>query len=106
MQHKDDEFPKYTAILMLNKTLICRLDYHAGHRRECKKEFFINNIYNDLHLHLYCEDCVREDFKPESFILSINEKKLKSFNFKCFVTLFCEIINLESRLDCQRSLFS
>jgi len=107
LQHNnDEEFPKYTAILMLNKTLICRLDYHDGHRRSCKKEIFIEEIYEDLHLHLYCEECIRERFKNEAFVLSIKQEKLLNFDFKCFVTLFCEIINLGCSLDCQRSLFS
>lgn len=107
LQHNnDDEFPKYTAILMLNKTLICRLDYHDGHRRSCKKEIFIEEIYEDLHLHLYCEECIKERFKSEAFVLNIKQEKLMNFDFKCFVTLFCDIINLRCSLDCQRSLFS
>ena len=40
--NNDDEFPKYTAILLLEKTNICRLDYHDGHRRKCKKEIFLD----------------------------------------------------------------
>lgn len=106
LQYKDDEFPKYTAILMFGKTLICRLDYHDGHRRKCKKEIFIDEMYDDLHLHLYCEDCVKEQFRPEAFVLNIKQNKLMNFDYKCFVTLFCKIINLECSLDCQRSLFT
>ena len=107
LQHNnDEEFPKYTAILRFNKTLICRLDYHDGHRRKCKKEIFLDELYDDLHLHLYCEDCIKERFKSEAFVLSIKQEKLPSFDFKCFVALFCEIITLDAKLDCQRSLFS
>ena len=107
LQHNnDDEFPKYSAILLLNKTLICRLDFHDGHRRSCKKELFEDSIYDDLHIHLYCEECIKERFKSDAFVLNIKETKLITFDFKCFVTLFCQIINLKSNLDCQRSLFS
>jgi hypothetical protein len=106
-QHNnDEEFPKYTAILMLNKTLICRLDYHDGHRRSCKKEIFIDEMYEDLHIHLYCEECIQQRFKSEAFVLNIKQEKLINFDFKCFVTLFCKIINLGCKLDCQRGLFS
>jgi len=107
LQHNnDEEFPKYTAILLLNKILICRLDYHDGHRRKCKKELFLDDIYDDLHLHLYCEACIKERFKSDAFVLNIKEQKLLNFDFKCFVTLFCQIISLSSNLDCQRGLFS
>ncbi len=107
LQHNnDEEFPKYTAILMLNKTLICRLDYHDGHRRKCKKEIFVDELYDDLHLHLYCEDCVKERFKSDSFVLNIKKERLLNFDFKCFIVLFCKIITLEAKLDCQRGLFS
>jgi len=104
--NNNDEFPKYTAILLLNKTLICRLDYHDGHRRQCKKEIFLDNLYNDLHLHLYCEECIKERFKSDAFVLNIQENKLPNFDFKCFLTLFCKIISLPNTLDCQRGLFS
>jgi len=107
LQHNnDDEFPKYTAILLLNKTLICRLDYHDGHRRGCKKELFLDDIYDDLHLHLYCEECIKERFKSDAFVLNIKEEKLLNFDFKCFVALFCKIISIPNTLDCQRGLFS
>jgi hypothetical protein len=104
--NNDDEFPKYTAILLLEKTNICRLDYHDGHRRKCKKEIFLDEIYEDLHLHLYCEKCIRERFKSDAFVLNIKQERLMNFDFKCFVALFCEIINLGYALDCQRSLFA
>jgi hypothetical protein len=107
LQHNNnDEFPKYSAVLILNKTLLCRLDYHDGHRRSCKKEIFLDELYDDLHLHLYCEECIKESFKNDSFVLNIKEDKILTFDFKCFVTLFCNIINLKSKLDCQRGLFS
>lgn len=104
--NNDDEFPKYTAILLLNKTLICRLDYHDGHRRKCKKELFLDAIYDDLHLHLYCEECIKERFNKDAFVLNIKEHKLLNFDFKCFMALFCKIISLPNTLDCQRGLFS
>ncbi len=107
LQHNNsDEFPKYTVILLFQKTLICRLDYHDGHRRKCKKELFLDELYEDLHLHLYCEDCLKEGFSVDNFVLNIKEEKLLNFEFICFVALFCKIVNLEHRLDCQRGLFS
>jgi len=107
LQHNNnDEFPKYMANLFFDKTSICRLDYHEGHRRKCKKEQFLELVADDLHLHLYCEDCIKEKFKVDAFILNIKEEKMLNFDFKCFITLFCKIINLKSKLDCQRSLFS
>jgi len=107
LQHNnDDEFPKYTAILMYEKVLICRLDYHDGHRRKCKKEIFSDELYNDLHLHLYCEECLKDRYKVDSFVLDIKEKKLLNFDFICFVALFCKIISLNHKLDCQKGLFS
>jgi len=106
MQHNNDnEFPKYAAILLFNKTLICRLDYHDGHRRKCKKEIFLNEVYENLHIHLYCKDCIKEKFKSDSFVLNIKENKLLSFDFKCFIALFCKIISLRENLDCQKGLF-
>ncbi|WP_044418600.1 hypothetical protein [Halarcobacter anaerophilus] len=107
LQHNnDDEFPEYSAILMKNNIRICRLDFHEAHRRNCKKEIFKERVANELHLHLYCEDCLKDGFKYDAFVLNISEEKLINLDFKCFVTLFCKTICLEYKLDCQRSLFS
>lgn len=104
LQSKDDEdeFGEYSAIMLYQNQIICRLDYHDGHRRNCKKDKFENLFYNDLHFHIYCEDCIKEGFKPDQFVLDINEEKIISLKFECFIELFCKIINLEtSNFNCR-----
>jgi len=107
LQHNNSEdFPEYTAILIRSGIRICRLDYHDAHRRTCKKEIFPDRIANELHLHVYCQDCIQEKLKYDSFVLNVNEKKLNDLSFECFCFLFCNMINLEHDISCTRSLFS
>lgn len=106
-QHNnDEEFPEYSAILVYGGIRICRLDYHDAHRRNCKKELFPDRIANELHIHIYCKDCLEERLKYDSFVLSVNEKKLYDLSFQCFCALFCKIINLDNTISCERNLFS
>jgi len=87
----DEDFPEFTAILIKNKIPICRIDYHDSHRRKCKKEKFNNIKYNDLHIHLYCNECINEKFRWDSFVLDLNRKFT---NFEDFCELFCKITNI------------
>jgi hypothetical protein len=103
--NNSDEFPEYSAILIKHSIRLCRLDYHDAHRRRCKKEIFCEAIANELHLHLYCEDCLKENLKYDSFVLNILDNKLKTFNFECFMALFCEIIHLDNDIPCSKGLF-
>lgn len=106
-QHNNSEdFPEYSAILIRTGVRVCRLDYHDAHRRTCKKEIFSDRIANQLHLHVYCKDCIQDNLKYDSFILNINEKKLNDLSFECFCFLFCKMIALENDINCTRSLFS
>ena len=86
--------------------IIWELTAKRANYSEEKKEIFLDEIYEDLHLHLYCEKCIRERFKSDAFVLNIKQERLMNFDFKCFVALFCEIINLGYALDCRRSLFA
>jgi len=88
----DDEFPEFSAILLKDKTRICRLDYHDSHRRSCKKDIFSQLEYNELHIHLYCEECIKEKLKYDNFVLDV-KKPVESFEDFC--ELFCKIANIE-----------
>jgi len=103
--NNDIEFPEYSAILIKNQIRICRLDYHDAHRRNCKKEIFDNIIANELHLHIYCQDCINEKLKYDSFVLNISENKIWSLSFDCFASLFFKIINLNNNIKCEKGLF-
>ena len=100
----DNEFPDYAAILMKANTLIFRLDYHDPHRRNCKKYMFDEIIANDLHMHIYCIDCVKDGFPSDSFVLDISKEKIKTMDFIRFIKLFCMIINLENSIKCEAIL--
>jgi hypothetical protein len=99
--NNDDEFPEFTATLMKEKTPICRIDYHDSHRRKCKKVNFNCIQYNDLHIHLYCNECINEKFKWDSFVLDLK----KNFsNFEDFCELCCKITNINYDFS-QKGLF-
>ena len=98
---KDDDFPEYTALLMKNKIPICRIDYHDSHRRHCKKEIFDKREYNELHIHLYCDDCINNNFKWDSFVLDLKKDFSK---FEGFCELCCKITNIESNFSQKRLL--
>ena len=103
--NNDEEFPEYSAILVRSGVRICRLDLHDAHRRVCKKEIFSDRVASELHIHLYCTDCIEEKLKYDSFVLSIDADKLNDLSFQCFCALFCKIINLENNIYCKRTLF-
>ncbi|WP_442764386.1 hypothetical protein [Sulfurospirillum cavolei] len=100
----DNEFPTYSAILMKGNIRICRLDYHDPHRRNCKKQIFPKRYANELHLHIYCIDCVKEGFDVDAFVLDINFTKLQNLEFLSFVNLFFTIIHVETFIKCEASL--
>lgn len=100
----DNEFPSYSAVLMKSNTLICRLDYHDAHRRSCKKDIFPSLYANDLHMHIYCIDCVKEGFNSDSFVLNVSNEKIESMEFIRFVKLFCTALNIHNSIKCEAIL--
>ena len=87
--------------MIKSKITICRIDYHDSHRRKCKKEIFDDLYYNDLHIHLYCDECINENFNWDSFVLDLNKN---ISNFESFCELFCKITNIHHNFN-QKGLF-
>ena len=97
----DEEFPEYTFMLFKNKHPIARVDFHDSHRRHCKKEKFKNRKYNELHIHLYCDECIKEKLKWDSFVLDLH----RDFeNFEDFCEMCCKITNIKHNFSQKRLL--